>query len=111
MLYQAKYNAYLANRMEDSKNTEDGMKKHYSIVGKHCESGDVIIDDIKLPPVSSGNFMVVATTGAYCYSMSSNYNGQPKSAVVAVENGKSWVWTKRQTYKDLVMGDVKLYEG
>jgi hypothetical protein len=42
--------------------------------------------------------------------MSSNYNGQPKSAVVAVENGKSWVWIKRQTYKDLVMGDVKLYE-
>lgn len=110
MLYQAKYNAYLANRMEDSKNTEDGMKKHYSIVGKHCESGDVIIDDIKLPPVSSGDFMVVATTGAYCYSMSSNYNGQPKSAVVAVENGKSWVWIKRQTYKDLVMGDVRLYE-
>jgi diaminopimelate decarboxylase len=70
----------------------------------------VIISDIKLPPVSSGDFIVVATTGAYCYSMSSNYNGQPKSAVVAVENGKSWVWIKRQTYKDLVMGDVKLYE-
>ncbi len=110
MLYQAKYNAYLANRMEDSKNTEDGMKKHYSIAGKHCESGDVIIDDIKLPPVSSGDFMVMATTGAYCYSMSSNYNSQPKSAVVAVENGKSWVWIKRQTYKDLVMGDIRLYE-
>jgi len=111
MLYHAKYNAYLANRMEDNKNTEDGMKKHYSIVGKHCESGDVIIDDIKLPPVSSSDFIVVAATGAYCYSMSSNYNGQLKSAVVAVENGKSQIWVKRQNYKDLVMGDVKLYEG
>ncbi|NQT66469.1 MAG: diaminopimelate decarboxylase [Actinobacteria bacterium] len=110
MLYQAKYDAYLANRMEDCKNTEDGMKKHYSIVGKHCESGDVIIDDIKLPPVSSGDFIVVAATGAFCYALSSNYNGQPKSAVVAVEDGKSWVWIKRQTYKDLVMGDVRLYE-
>lgn len=110
MLYQAKYDAYLANRMEDCKNIEDGRKIHYSIAGKHCESGDVIINDIKLPPVSSGDFIVVATTGAYCYSMSSNYNGQPKSAVVAVENGKSWVWIKRQNYKDLVMGDVKLYE-
>lgn len=110
MLYQAKYYAYIANRMEDCKNIEDGRKIHYSIAGRHCESGDVIIDDIKLPPVSSGDFIVVATTGAYCYSMSSNYNGQPKSAVVAVENGKSWVWIKRQTYKDLVMGDVRLYE-
>jgi diaminopimelate decarboxylase len=110
MLYQAKYYAYIANRMEDCKNIEDGRKIHYSIAGRHCESGDVIIDDIKLPPVFSGDFIVVATTGAYCYAMSSNYNGQPKSAVVAVENGKSWVWIKRQTYKDLVMGDVKLYE-
>ncbi|MFZ3386935.1 MAG: diaminopimelate decarboxylase [Candidatus Hydromicrobium sp.] len=110
MLYQAKYDAYLANRMEDCNNIEDGRKIHYSIAGRHCESGDVIINDIKLPPVSSGDFIVVATTGAYCYSMSSNYNGQPKSAVVAVENGKSWVWIKRQTYKDLVMGDVRLYE-
>ncbi len=71
----------------------------------------MIIDDIKLPPVSSSDFIVVAATGAYCYSMSSNYNGQLKSAVVAVENGKSQIWVKRQNYKDLVMGDVKLYEG
>lgn len=106
MLYQARYNAYLANRMGTGK---DKMK-YYSIAGKHCESGDVIIDHIKLPPVSSGDLIAVATTGAYGYSMSNNYNGQPKSAVVAVEDGKSWTWIKRQTYKDLVIGDVKLYE-
>jgi len=79
-------------------------------VGKHCESGDVIIDRIKLPPVSSGDFIAVSTTGAYGYSMANNYNSQPKNAVVAVEDGKSWIWIKRQTYKDLVIGDVKLYE-
>ncbi len=110
MLYQAKYNAYLANRMNDAGSTEQSKMKYYSIAGKHCESGDVIIDHIKLPPVSSGDFIAVATTGAYGYSMSNNYNSQLKSAVVAVENGKSWMWIKRQTYKDLVIGDVKLYE-
>ena len=108
MLYQAKYNAYLASRMNDSINAE--QSKYYSIVGKHCESGDVIIDHIRLPKVSSGDLIAVATTGAYGYSMANNYNSQPKSAVAAVENGKSWIWIKRQTYKDLVIGDVKLYE-
>lgn len=110
MLYQAKYNAYLANRMNDTQNTDKSKMKYYSIVGKHCESGDVIIDRIKLPPVSSGDFIAVATTGAYGYAMANNYNSQPKNAVVAVEDGKSWIWIKRQTYKDLVIGDVKLYE-
>lgn len=110
MLYQAKYNAYLANRMNDAKNTGQSKMKYYSIVGKHCESGDVIIDHIKMPPVSSGDLIAVATTGAYGYSMSNNYNSQPKSAVAAVEDKKSWIWIKRQTYKDLVIGDVKLYE-
>ncbi|MDD5045184.1 MAG: diaminopimelate decarboxylase, partial [Candidatus Omnitrophica bacterium] len=110
MLYQAKYDAYIANKMDDGRNTPDGSKMQYSIVGKHCESGDVIIHDIKLPEVSSGDFIVVATTGAYCHALSSNYNSQPKSAVAAVENGDSWIWIKRQTYKDLVMKDVGLYK-
>jgi diaminopimelate decarboxylase len=110
MLYQAKYDAYIANKMENGKKTEGDRRIHYSIVGKHCESGDVMINDIKLPQVSSGDFIVVATTGAYCYAMSSNYNSQPKSAVVAVEDGNGWIWIKRQTYEDLVNGDVGLYE-
>jgi len=110
MLYNSKYNAYVANKMENNKNAEKSENKYYSIAGKHCESGDVIIDHIKLPLVSSGDFILVTTTGAYCYAMSSNYNGQPKIAVVAVEDGRSWTWIKRQTYEDLVIGDVKLYE-
>ncbi len=110
ILYQAAYTAFLANRMNDGQDTKEDMKKHYSIVGKHCESGDVIIEDIKLPPVISGDLIVVAATGAYCYSMASNYNGQPKSSVVAVEDGKSWTWVNRETYKDLIKGDKRLYE-
>ncbi|MDD3819073.1 MAG: diaminopimelate decarboxylase [Actinomycetota bacterium] len=118
MLYQAKYTACVANKMDgsgslgisDNSNDSEVSKMHYTIAGKHCESGDIIISDIELPAVSEGDFIVVATTGAYCYSMSSNYNGQPKSAIVAVEDGKNWLWVKRQTYKDLVMGDIKLYE-
>jgi len=109
MLYQAKYSAYIANKMENGDHIREINKIHYSIAGKHCESGDVIINDIKLPEVSAGDFIVVATTGAYCYAMSSNYNGQPKSAVVAVEDRRSWIWIKRQTYKDLMIGDVGVY--
>ena len=85
-------------------------KKKYTIVGKHCESGDVIIEDIVMPGVKVGDLLLVSSTGAYCYSMSSNYNGQPRSAVVAVEDGKSWLWVQRQSYEDLVIKDRKLYE-
>jgi diaminopimelate decarboxylase len=124
-LYQAKYYAFIANRASyigqikngeiigpaqgsDSKN--DIPEKIYTIVGKHCESGDIIIEDINLPAVSPGDLILVPSTGAYCYSMSSNYNGQPKSAIVAVEDGKDWLWVSRQTNKDLIMNDRKLYE-
>jgi diaminopimelate decarboxylase len=82
----------------------------YSIVGKHCESGDVIIEDIEMPEVKTGDLILVAATGAYCYSMSSNYNGQPRSAVVAVEDGKHCYWVERQTFEDLVSKDKKLKE-
>jgi diaminopimelate decarboxylase len=125
VLYQAKYNAYIANRAayinsikdgeiigaaEDSSSKTAPAKKKYTIVGKHCESGDVIIEDIKLPAVNVGDLILVSATGAYCYAMSSNYNGQPKSAVVAVEDGKDYIWVKRQTYQDLLNNDRKLYE-
>ena len=111
MLYKARYHAYIANRMNsDSNKNSRGLYKTYSIVGKHCESGDVLIADINLPEVQVGDLIATAATGAYCYSMASNYNSQPKSAVVAVEDGKSWVWIERQDYKDLILGDRNLYE-
>ena len=128
ILYQAKYNAFIASRASYIGKFEDGDiasnagtifsendpgvpdKKKYTIVGKHCESGDVIIEDIVMPVVKAGDLLLVSSTGAYCYSMSSNYNSQPRSAVVAVEDGKSWLWVERQSYEDLVIKDRKLYE-
>jgi len=106
ILYQAKYEAFLAERMNDKP-----AGKIYTIVGKHCESGDVLIEGIDLPIVNKGDLIAITATGAYCYAMASNYNGQPKSAVVAVEDSKSWVWIKRQQYSDLISGNRKLYEG
>jgi hypothetical protein len=89
--------------------SDSGLIK-YSIVGKHCESGDVIIEDIEMPEVKTGDLILVGATGAYCYSMSSNYNGQPRSAVVAVEDGRHCCWVERQTFEDLVSKDKKLKE-
>jgi diaminopimelate decarboxylase len=132
MLYQAKYDAYIAGRAsyigrivngDIERNTAAGATAgsgsatdsspgliKYTIVGKHCESGDVIIEDIEMPEVKTGDLILVGATGAYCYSMSSNYNGQPRSAVVAVEDGKHCHWVERQTYEDLVSKDKKLTE-
>ncbi len=120
VLYQAKYEAFIANDASYLGKINDGElsassaspvedKKKYDIVGKHCESGDVIIEDAILPEVKPGDLVCVAATGAYCYSMSSNYNGQPKNAVAAVEDGKSWLWVERQAYRDLIAKDKRLY--
>jgi len=118
VLYQAKYNAYIAGRATNIDKIAGGdaeigapAENKYTIVGKHCESGDLIIEDIMLPGVKKGDLILVGATGAYCYSMSSNYNSQPRSAVVAVEDGKSWIWVERQSYEDLVAKDRRLYEG
>jgi diaminopimelate decarboxylase len=127
VLYQAKYQAYIANRAayagkitngdsentgSESKNSPSGKSEtvKYTIVGKHCESGDVIIEDIMLPAVKERDLILVGSTGAYCYSMSSNYNGQPRSAVVTVKDGKSCIWVERQSYEDLILKDKKLNE-
>ncbi len=105
ILYQAKYEPFPVQRMDDKT-----AVKTYTIVGKHCESGDVLVQNANLPIVNKGDLIAIAATGAYCYAMASNYNGQPKCAVVAVEDSKSWVWIERQEYCDLVSGNRKLYE-
>ncbi len=126
VLYQAKYQAYIANRASyagkiidgdadggmnaesSSIATDKNGNVKYTIVGKHCESGDVLIEDIMLPRVKENDLILVGSTGAYCYSMSSNYNGQTRPAVISVENGKSCLWVERQSYEDLVSKDKKL---
>ncbi|WAA10512.1 diaminopimelate decarboxylase [Fervidibacillus albus] len=103
-LYQAKYDAVVANKL--LKKTEETV----SVAGKACESGDMLIWDIPLPQTTAGDLLAVFCTGAYGYSMASNYNRLPRPAVVFVENGKSHLAIKRERYEDVMHLDVPLYE-
>jgi diaminopimelate decarboxylase len=98
-LYQAQYEAMLANK-GNAKNEE-----LVSITGKCCESGDMLIWDIELPKVESGDILAVSSTGAYNYSMSSNYNRLPKPAVVLVNRGQADLIVERETFSDIVRND------
>lgn len=99
-LYQAKYEAMLANKAKQE------MSQEVSITGKCCESGDMLIWGISLPKVENGDILAVSSTGAYNYSMSSNYNRLPRPAVVLVKDGESDVIVARETYSDLVRNDI-----
>ena len=101
-LYQAKYDAAVANKMTDTANTP------YTVAGKCCESGDKLIESITLPAVEAGDTLAVFCTGAYGYSMASNYNRLPRPAVIFAEDGKHRMIVKRETYEDLVRLDCSL---
>jgi diaminopimelate decarboxylase len=100
VLYQATYQAALANRMNDT------IDDTYTVTGKACESGDIIIRSAQLPHPKSGDILAVFTTGAYHYSMSSNYNRLTRPAVVFVKDGKSNLVVKRETYDDILRNDI-----
>ena len=100
ILYQAKYDALIANKA-DKKNEET-----YTIAGKACESGDILIKEIRLPKIERGDVIAVLCTGAYNYSMSSNYNRIPRPAVVSVKDGRPSLIVKRETNEDLVRNDL-----
>ena len=99
-LYDAKYEAAIANRMNDE--TSD----IYTITGRCCESGDMIVKDVPLPHPKIGDIIAVSTTGAYNYSMSGNYNRLPKPPVVFVKDGSSKCIVKRETYEDIIRNDI-----
>ncbi len=80
--------------------------KVYSIAGKCCESGDLIAIDCKLPEIMKGDLLAVLSTGAYNYSMSSNYNRNAVPPVIMVENGKAYYAVKPQTYQDITRNDI-----
>lgn len=101
ILYEAKYEGVLANKINSSLPEEV-----VTIAGKCCESGDILIKDLKLTSASTGDLLVVFTTGAYHYSMSSNYNRLPRPAVVLVNQGKNDLIVKRETYADIVRNDT-----
>lgn len=99
-LYEAKYEAVLANKVREK------TSKEVSIAGKCCESGDMLIWDLPLPEVSPGDTLAVFATGAYGYSMASHYNRLTKPALVFVENGKDKLVVKRETVADVVKNDL-----
>ncbi|MDR6998610.1 diaminopimelate decarboxylase [Neobacillus niacini] len=101
-LYQAKYEAVLANKPLEK------ADEIVSIAGKCCESGDMLIWDLPLPKQGEDDILAVFCTGAYGYSMSNNYNRLPRPAVVFVENGKSTLVVKRESYEDLIRLDLPL---
>lgn len=99
-LYQAKYEAVLANKITESD------EEVVTIAGKCCESGDILIKDIKLPFVYSGDILGIMSTGAYGFSMSNNYNKNLRPAVVFVKDGEGRIVSKRQSYKDLIDSEI-----
>ncbi|MGB5947374.1 diaminopimelate decarboxylase [Paenisporosarcina sp.] len=103
-LYQAKYDAAVANKMTANSTSP------YTVAGKCCESGDKLIENITLPAVEAGDTLAVFCTGAYGYSMASNYNRLPRPAVVFAEKGKHRMIIKRETYEDIVRLDCSLEE-
>lgn len=98
-LYEAKYDGFLANR------SGNDDRETVTIVGKYCESGDVLIRDIDLPHLEAEDLFAITTTGAYGYSMASNYNRNPRPAVVFVEEGQAKLVVRRETYEDMTSLD------
>lgn len=99
IIYQAEYTALVANKMSDQSPAGYEM---VTIAGKYCESGDLLIQDILLPKVVPGDIIALLNTGAYNYSMSSNYNMTPKPACILINNSQPEIIIERESYKDLI---------
>jgi diaminopimelate decarboxylase len=95
-LYGSRYEALLANRADEA------PVGTYAIAGKHCESGDVLIDAVELPEPRRGDLLAVPATGAYTLSMASNYNGVPRPAAVLVADGDTQLIRHRESIDDLL---------
>ena len=100
ILYQSEYDALVANKADKPKDTK------VTVAGKCCESGDLIGENMPLQDVEAGDIIAVCATGAYNYSMSSNYNRLQKPPVVFVKDGKTRVVVKRETLDDLIRNDI-----
>ena len=99
-LYHADYEAVIANKADEPR------VEVVTLCGKHCESGDAVVLDGSLQHPDLGDIICVFGTGAYCYTMSSSYNGQPRPAIVFVRDGAARVVTRRETYEDLMARDI-----
>lgn len=99
-LYQAKYEGIVANKAEEPKTDV------VTICGKCCESGDILIRDAKIARPERGDIFTIFSTGAYGYTMASNYNKNPLPAIILVKEGKSEIIVKRQTYSHMIENEV-----
>ncbi len=97
--YQSEYRAVVANRMRDD------ATETVTVAGKHCESGDILLKSAQLPDCVPGDILVVMDTGAYNYSMASNYNRIPRPAAVLVNDGEASLILRRETNDDLIRQD------
>jgi diaminopimelate decarboxylase len=98
MLYGAVYEAEVADRVGDG--------EPYTLVGKHCESGDVLVRAATLRDPRAGDVIVTPVTGAYGHAMANNYNGLPRPPVIFCKDGDARVVVRRETYDDLVARHV-----
>ena len=105
MLYGAKYRAVVCGKSEET------LSKPMRIVGKHCEEGDTLIKGIRLPGLEQGDILALMVTGAYHYTMSSNYNGALRPAVVHLRDQRAHLVVERQSYADLVRGQTAIMAG
>lgn len=99
-LYQAEYEAILTNKASEA------PQEMYTIAGKACESGDVIIDQIELPQAETGDLLLVNGTGAYNYSMASNYNHIPIPAMIHIDGKDDYLTVKRQSFADIIANNI-----
>lgn len=100
ILYESEYEAVAVQNPRGEKTMTA------TVAGKCCESGDILVKDAKLPRLNAGDLLAVLATGAYNYSMASNYNRIPRPPIVMIKDGKPYVAVKRETYEDLVSNDI-----
>jgi diaminopimelate decarboxylase len=103
-LYEARFSALLANRPDEA------TSGFYAVCGKHCESGDVLIERTALPEPRRGDVLAVPVTGAYTLGMASNYNAMPRPAAVLVRDGEARLIRRRETVDDLLALEVQVEE-
>jgi diaminopimelate decarboxylase len=99
-LYGARYTALSAARADEP------VDEVVSVAGMHCESGDVLIDDVELPSPARGDLLAIPATGAYTLAMSSNYNGVGRPAAVLVRDGEATLVRRRETIDDLLAAEA-----
>jgi len=99
-LYESRYAALVANRVNDER------RETVTVAGKYCESGDVLMTDAELPPLEAGDILAMPAAGAYALAMASNYNLSLRPPVVLVKDGEAKLMRRRETYEDLTRADV-----